>query len=333
MIPLGRWLGLDSSNNVTLATSLSSLMTQIAAAGYTIPDSLLQDQKQLTYSASQAAVTYATGAVAANTLVDSNVASVSIGKLVTGVNGTVVFASDVYLARRFWLPGLCSLPTAALYLLRLRERGRQRCYTGADRDAVVHCQRTDEQPVRSGSEHGVLRLFGRLRPFGVGHWQRGHPVLDERQHRLSERDAHRERGRIELGGRLRSTTISSTQIQMLYGSNVATTLSTLGLTIQNGSYFSYVGSTGVLLGYYPALSGAAHAGADAGEHGVPPADQHIPGVGQWLVVYHDQQQRQHHAVRLQPEQSATVRRRNDSGQLPTYLPQSASDRMVYPLRG
>ncbi len=252
VIPLGQWLGLDSSNNVTLATSLASLMTQIAAAGYTIPDSLLQDQKQLTYSASQAAVTYASGAVAANTLVDSNVASVSIGKLVTGVNGTVVFASDVYLARGSGYPVL-ALSYSGVYLYGAGSAGGSGVtpgqtgtptYTasGLTGYPYVAIQNTGFFAYSGGSGPSVSVTGSAVTLYSIS-GSTAYPNVTLTGSAVA----------LNSGGSF-STTISPTQIQMLYGSSVATTLSTLGLTIQNGSYFSYVGSTGVLLGYYPALS-------------------------------------------------------------------------------
>jgi hypothetical protein len=68
-----------------------------------------------------------------------------------------------------------------------------------------------------------------------------------------------------------STTISSTQIQMLYGSNVASTLSTLGLCIQNGNYFTFVASTGMLLGYAGTLS-------------VPPTLAQMQATTQYVLI-------------------------------------------------
>jgi hypothetical protein len=94
-LTLGEWLGLDDQNRLNLATSVASLMQQIATAGYTIPDSLLADQKVLAYDAGQQAVKYLSGAAAANALVDSNIASVQIGKL---ISGTTVFSDPIYLA-------------------------------------------------------------------------------------------------------------------------------------------------------------------------------------------------------------------------------------------
>ena len=128
---------------------------------------------------------------------------------------------------------------------------------------------------------------------------------------VSERDTDRERSRIELGRQLQHHHLAYADPDALW--------------LERGDHAQHArpddperqllqlrGIDRRSARVLPGAVRAAHAGADAGEHRVPPADQHIPGVGQWLVVYHDQQQRQHHPVRLQPEQSATVRRRNDS---------------------
>jgi hypothetical protein len=251
VVPLGDWLGLDGSNNVSLSTPLRTLMTLIAANSYTIPNSLLKDQSILTYSVASQAVTYASGAVAANTLVDSNVASVAIGKL---VSGTTVFSSDVYFARGTSQP-VVRLGNDGIYLYGMGVTVGTGVSPGVAGNPTYAAAGLTSQPYAVIQSLGIFLYQGGAGPSttitgGVItlYSQSGsttHPFLTVASGALL----------FHSGGSF-STAISSTQIQMLYtgASGVANTLSSAGMVIQNGQYFSFTYANGMIMGKAASLS-------------------------------------------------------------------------------
>ena len=243
-VPLGSWLGLDGSNNVTLATQLSTLVQAIANAGYTIPDSLLNDQKILTVNASTLALQYASGAAAANALVDSNIASVQLGKL---VSGTVVFSGDIYMAGGGNGP-VVRLGSSGVFLYSGSSSGGFGVTQGSPGSPSYYASGYTSMPYLAIQSTGLFAYSGSSGPSTAvtgsavtlysqsGNMSAPYVTLTGSAVRLSD------------GGYFK-TDISSSGIALTYAAGVAATLTTIGLIVQNGGNFTFVGSTGVLMGY------------------------------------------------------------------------------------
>jgi hypothetical protein len=243
-VPLGQWLGLDGSSNVTLATQLSSLMQQIANASYSIPDSILTDQKILTYNAAQAATVYASGAAAANVLVDSNIAAVQIGKL---VSGTVVFSGDVYFAGGSNGP-VVRLGNTGVYLYSGSSSGGSGAPVGNPGGPSYYSSGYTSQPYVVVQSTGFYAYYSSSGPCTAVTYN-GVSIYSAYNNTGSPYATITAGGVFLYSGGSFQTSITSSQIQMLYGSSVASTLNTLGLIVQNGGNFTFVGSTGVMIGY------------------------------------------------------------------------------------
>jgi hypothetical protein len=91
----GTYITVDD-RGITPVVPLADLFSKIAAANYTIPSAVLANQNFLAFSAAQGALTYASGVIAANVIVDKNVQGVKVSKLLAD---TVIFSGDVYFAR------------------------------------------------------------------------------------------------------------------------------------------------------------------------------------------------------------------------------------------
>lgn len=247
VVPLGQWLGLDGSNNVTLATQLSTLMTAIAGASYSIPSSLLQNQSTLAYSAASQAVAYASGAIAANAIVDSNIASTSIGKL---VSGTVVFSGAIALAGGGNGP-VVYLGSTGVYLYGASTTSGSGVTPGTAGSPTYTAAGLTNQP------YAVINSTGF---FALG--ANGGPVTAVTASAVSLYSSYNVTSQTSSGpyvtitgsviglysGLTLNATLTSSMFQMVYSTSTAATLTTMGLIVQNGQCFTYTASTGVLIG-------------------------------------------------------------------------------------
>ncbi len=193
----------------------------------TLDGTLLKDATVTANAMAQNAITAANGALAANAVVDNNIASVGVTKL---VYGTTIFAGDVYLSRGTGFPVISLLNTGIyLYSAALGANG-----TIGSPYVVIQSVGIG---LYVGSSSRSLTLTGSSLTLWYTNGYTGDPYLQLQSTGIS----------IVSGSY--SLTATASQILLQYSASIYTALNSAGLRVVSGSYSLTAYSTGITLSY------------------------------------------------------------------------------------
>jgi hypothetical protein len=240
--------------DIGLAVPLTVLAKQITVSNHGITDTYIADQAVKARAMDAAAVTYANAAIAGNAIVDSNVASVQLGKLIAG---TVVFSGDIVLSRGSGNP-VVVMNNTGMFLYSGGTASGSGVTPGVAGNPTYSASGLTSQPYVGiqSTQIGVFSSSGgpsvTITGSGVNLWSVNGNTASPYMNLTSSALA------IHSGNFTLNVTAS--QIQLSYAFGASTTLNTSGLTIQNGNYSVTVGSTSIQL----SVSGGASATLNSG---------------------------------------------------------------------
>ena len=208
-----------------VAVPLAILAQKITIANEGVTNQYLADQAVQAENMAIAAVTAANQALAANAVVDANVASVNVSKLIAG---TVIFTGTVVMSRGTDNPVIV-LDNTGMFLYGVSQAGG----AGLTSKPYVVIQSTGIG-ILSGLDPAVT-----VKSTGITLWSKN---ADATKPYVSATSAG-----ITIRSGDFTTTISASQITNVYSSGVSMTLNTAGLKVLNGTYSVIVGSTYIQL--------------------------------------------------------------------------------------
>jgi hypothetical protein len=235
-------------NSGLLGAPLAVVQNQITVADKGISTRYLADQAVTAAQMAQNAVTAANGALAALAVLDSNVDSVHIGKVIAG---TVIFTSDVFLARGYNYP-LVQLSYDGIYLWSAATTSGISKWETASASGLVGAPHV----VISSSSIGLFygdstKPAATLSSSAITFWLKSN---DSTQPYAQLSSA----GLVVYAGSFTST-VSAARITLSYNGGASATLDSLQLKILNGTYSTIVKSTGIELWSVDGNSSSANA--------------------------------------------------------------------------
>ena len=221
-VKYGAAMGDDGSGGITpkLAATLTVISNQITIANNAITNTYLAPSAVQATNMAANAVTAANGALGAAAVVDSNIASMSISKL---ISGTVIFTGDVYMSRGSGYP-IIGLNSGGMYLY-----GAGSGSSGYTSNPYVVIQ-SSSMGLYSGGNASMTLSSSAFYLWSVN-GNSSYPYLN-----LTSSGVTVASGSV-------TNQMSSSQITLSYSGGVSTTINSAGLTVINGTYQFNVNSS------------------------------------------------------------------------------------------